>query len=243
MSIYPKKGTQVTLYARADVSYVSVPVTSGGCGTPHVRPVVNGAPAKLFALTCQGCENYLRADIARSGGNRKVRTINGDQGLALKERYLGLWGASPDTIPETPDDELKREHDEQAMVTKNAASQTETLAQIGAAVAGNAELMGKFIELQTLLAKQQGNQFTPIAPALVDQAELDRLPHHRLDEYSVGGMGSGLPEPMDTSTWQQRLCTECSTPILRAAGQRGALPQRCPDCKAKKAAARKKATV
>jgi hypothetical protein len=227
MSIYPKKGTQVTLYARADVSYVSVPVTSGGCGTPHVRPVVNGAPAKLFALTCQGCENYLRADIARSGGNRKVRTINGDQGLALKERYLGLWGASPDTIPETPDDELKREHDEQAMVTKNAASQTETLAQIGAAVAGNAELMGKFIELQTLLAKQNG------LPA-VEVAE------PRVWEYPVGGLPA---EPMDTSTWQQRLCTECSTPILRAAGQRGALPQRCPDCKAKKAAARKKATV
>jgi hypothetical protein len=233
----------VTLYARADVSYVSVPTASGGCGVPHTRPVVNGAPAKQFVLNCQGCENYLRADIARSGGNKKVRTINGDTGLALKERYLGLWGASPDTVPETPDDELKREHDEQAMVTKNAASQTETLAQIGAAVAGNAELMGKFIELQLALAKNQ-QPTVPIPAAPVDQAELGKLPDPRLWEYPVGGMGSGLPAPIpdvDTSTWQQRLCTDCSTPIIRKEGQRGALPQRCPDCKAKKAAARRKA--
>jgi len=214
----------VTLYARADVSYVSVPTASGGCGVPHTRPVVNGAPAKQFVLNCQGCENYLRADIARSGGNKKVRTINGDTGLALKDRYLGLWGASPDTVPETPDDELKREHDEQAMVTKNAASQTETLAQIGAAVAGNAELMGKFIELQLALAKNQ-----PAEPTQVVMT----MPSEPLEAGS-------LPD-VDTSTWQQRLCTDCSTPIIRKEGQRGALPQRCPDCKAKKATARRKA--
>src|SRR5580692_7303264 len=109
----------MTLGAREDVSYVLVPAGSGGCGEAHTRPVVSGAPSKTFRLDCQGCENFLRADIARSGGNKKVRTINGDTGLALKDRYLGLWGASPDTIPESPDAELRREHDEQANITRN----------------------------------------------------------------------------------------------------------------------------
>ena len=149
----------MTLYARADVDYVCVPVGSGGCGSGHSRPVINGVPQQ-FVLNCQGCENFLRADIARSGGSKKVRTINGDTGLALKERYLGLWGASPDTIPEAPDDELRREHDETAMITKNAASQTQTLQQIGTAVAGNAESMAKFIELQLAIAKNQAPLLT-----------------------------------------------------------------------------------
>jgi hypothetical protein len=200
----------MVLYARADVSYVCVPMTSGGCGQPHTRPVVNGAPAKQFKLECQGCENFLRADIARSGGNKKVRTINGDSGLALKERYLGLWGATPETTPEAPDEELKREYDEQASITKNAASQTETFAQIGQAIAGNTELMAKFMELTMSMNKGQPAPPEPAQPAV------------------------------DTSTWQQNQCLDCFAPIVRQEGQKGALPQRCPECKAKKAASRRK---
>jgi hypothetical protein len=197
----------MTLWARADVSYVHVPVASGGCGKPHSRPVHNGKPAAEFILNCQGCENFLRADIARSGGNKKVRTVNGDYGMKLADRYLGLWGATSDTIPETPDEELAREHNEQAMITKNAASQTQTLAQIGAAVAGNAELMAKFIELQTQLsdARQPLAQLAPIPPVPVDEPALTVADSHP--------------------------CKDCNLPIVRAEGQRGALPQRCPTCK------------
>lgn len=210
----------MTLWARADVSYVSVPASSGGCGQPHTRPVVNGAPAKDFPLNCQGCENYLRADIARSGGNKKVRTVNGDYGLPLKDRYLGLWGATKDTVPESPDDELSREHAEAANITKNAASQTETFAQIGEAVASNRELMAKFMELQMqMLGSQQ--------PVLAKTAD---TPVEVLQE-----------QPTTADTWNQHMCLDCQTPIVRSEGQKGALPQRCPDCKAAKAAARRKA--
>lgn len=214
----------MTLYARADVSYVSVPRESGGCGEPHSRPVINGVP-QPFVLTCQGCENFLRADIARSGGSKKMRTINGDSGLALKERYLGLWGASPDTIPEAPDEELRREHDETAMITKNAASQTQTLAQIGDAVRGNADLMAKFIELQIALAKNQ----QPAEPLPPIASETAGLQEPRMYEYPVGG---ALTASVATADW--RACQDCGADIARQPGQKGALPWRCPDCKAAK---------
>jgi hypothetical protein len=219
----------MVLYARADVTYVCVPAESGGCGTAHTRPVINGAPSREFRLVCTPCENYLRADIARSGGNKKVRTINGDSGLALKDRYLGLWGATPDTIPEAPDEELKREHDEQAMVTKNAASQTETLAQIGDAVKGNAALMEKFLDLQIALAKNNAPQ-GPFAPILPVPSPDGEMPEPRRWEYPVG---ANLDESVET-----RFCLDCNATIQRQSGQKGALPWRCPDCKAKKNAQR-----
>jgi hypothetical protein len=200
----------MTLWARADVSYVHV--GEGGCGSPHSRPVTNGKPAEHFVLNCQPCENVLRSDIARSGGNKKVRTVNGDYGMKLADRYLGLWGATKETIPETPDEELAREHDEQAMITKNAASQTQTLAQIGAAVAGNAELMAKFIELQTQLASQQH-------PVMV-------MPEQPITQGELPSAEAPAPG------WNQRTCVDCGQPIVRAEGQRGALPSRCPACKA-----------
>jgi hypothetical protein len=221
----------MTLYARADVSYVCVPAESGGCGTPHSRPVINGAPAPQFVLNCQACENFLRADIARSGGSKKVRTINGDSGLALKERYLGLWGSSPDTVPEAPDDELKREHDEQAMVTKNAASQTQTLAQIGDAVKGNAELMEKFIELQLALAKNEQSRQAEAQLAVPPlPAGEQKRAEPRMYEYQVGGVLAAE----NSYTAESRACQDCGTMIERQPGQKGALPWRCPDCKAAK---------
>jgi hypothetical protein len=218
----------MVLYARADVDYVFVPAGSGGCGLGHSRPVTSGVPATEFKLLCPGCEDFLRADIARSGGNKKMRTINGDYGLERKERYLGLWGATPDTIPETPDEELARTHNEQVMITKNAASQTETLAQIGAAVAGNAELMAKFIELQTTLARNQAVAAMPLDPILpvpASQSEPGEGPEPRRLEYRMGGFGN---VPADGHA-----CKDCGAPIVRADGQKGALPQRCPGCKTK----------
>ena len=69
----------MTVYARSDVAAVSISRDHGGCGESHSRPVVAGAPAKLWALTCPGgCENYLRSDP--------------------------LWSGTPHTVPETPDE-------------------------------------------------------------------------------------------------------------------------------------------
>jgi hypothetical protein len=137
----------MVLYARKDVSYVFVPVESGGCGSSHRRPVINGVPQE-FRLVCQGCENFLRQDIARTG-NKRIRTVNGDYGMKRAERYLGLWGASPDTIPESPDDELHREDVEQKTVTDNAATQTIAFSKIADALAGNTELIAKLAAMMS----------------------------------------------------------------------------------------------
>lgn len=73
----------MTVYARSDVSAVTISKDHGGCGQIHSRPVVEGAPAKLWALTCHaGCENFLRSDA--------------------------LWASTPQTIPETPDETAHR---------------------------------------------------------------------------------------------------------------------------------------
>lgn len=73
----------MTVYARSDVAAVSISPEHGGCGESHSRPVVEGAPVKLWALTCHGgCEDVLRND--------------------------SLWAGTPHTVPETPDEEAIR---------------------------------------------------------------------------------------------------------------------------------------
>lgn len=73
----------MTVYARSDVAAVSISPEHGGCGESHSRPVVEGAPVKLWALTCHGgCEDVLRND--------------------------SLWAGTAHTVPETPDEEAIR---------------------------------------------------------------------------------------------------------------------------------------
>lgn len=51
----------MTLYGQNNLASVIVPAEGfGGCGEPHSRPVVDGAPAKLWELSCDACENHLR---------------------------------------------------------------------------------------------------------------------------------------------------------------------------------------
>jgi len=97
----------VTLYARSDVASITVPVASGGCGHSHSRPVINGAPAKIFKLDCPDhCEPYLR-------GERKQKIlryqIDKTTGQAVRQERVAdadpMWSSTPDTIPLTPDEE------------------------------------------------------------------------------------------------------------------------------------------
>lgn len=69
----------MVLYARSDLAGVTVPVDAGGCGQFHRRPVRDGAPARLFAISCSPCESYLASDP--------------------------LWTAHRWEIPLTPDEE------------------------------------------------------------------------------------------------------------------------------------------
>ena len=75
----------MTLYPPSNWVESTVPVDLGGCGSPHRRPYVNGAPVHPYALECPLCEDYLRKN-------------NSDQ-----------FSATPSEIRETYDEKLARE--------------------------------------------------------------------------------------------------------------------------------------
>lgn len=95
----------MTVYARADLAHTLIPEAFGGCGERHFRPVVDGAPAKLWALDCQdGCENYLRHDP--------------------------LWSTTTTEVPETYDHRLAREQSEKSGKMDRERQLAEALVQL-----------------------------------------------------------------------------------------------------------------
>ena len=123
----------MTLYARADLAAIAIPVTSGGCGTSHSRPVVTGAPAKVWALDCTPCETYLRGDRRPQ---KLVYETDRKTGAVLRQARVAdsdpMWSSTLDTIPFTPDQEkthdLRIERGEQQL---RALESIATLAKAG----------------------------------------------------------------------------------------------------------------
>lgn len=112
----------MTVYARSDVSCVALSKAHGGCGEVHSRPVVEGAPVKLWSLTCHSCEDHLRADP--------------------------LWSSTISEIPETYDEKSKREDEERRGQREQAdatAHALERLAHLG----DLPTVLGKMVELMT----------------------------------------------------------------------------------------------
>lgn len=99
----------MSLYPRGDVMCVVVPVESGGCGRQggHSRPVIKGAPVKVWKLDCPDhCEPYLRGDRRQK---KLVYQIDKNTGQTLRQERVAdsdpMFGSTPDTIPLTPDEE------------------------------------------------------------------------------------------------------------------------------------------
>jgi len=112
----------MTIYAASDVVYVGISRDHGGCGDSHSRPVVKGAPAKLWALTCHnGCEDFLRHDA--------------------------LWSSTISEIPETHDEKIQREDQEkrgqreQGDATALALSELAKLGNLPEAISQLAKIM------------------------------------------------------------------------------------------------------
>lgn len=97
----------MTLYARSDLMSVSIPVTSGGCGDTHSRPVNNGAPARTWGLDCPDCEAHLRGDKKK----KIIHTIPGDKEKGIPARLTHVadadphWSNAPEGVPLTPDEQ------------------------------------------------------------------------------------------------------------------------------------------
>jgi hypothetical protein len=74
----------ITLYSRNDVQWENVGPAHSGCGVTHLRPRnSDGTPVKLWALTCEQCEDHLRTS--------------------------DRWASTISEIPETPDEIKVRE--------------------------------------------------------------------------------------------------------------------------------------
>lgn len=105
--LFPRKGKPVSLYARSDLMSVSVPVSSGGCGRTHSRPVAKGVSRRVWELNCPQCESYLRGD----NKPKVIRVTGGDKNKGIPSRMDHVadsdphWSSTPETIPPTPDEE------------------------------------------------------------------------------------------------------------------------------------------
>jgi len=93
----------MTVYARSDLAYVFVSEVHGGCGSGHSRPVEQGAPAKVWSVTCT-CEDHLRHDPH--------------------------WAVTASEIPETHDEAKSREDFERRGAKDKDAVLTLALARL-----------------------------------------------------------------------------------------------------------------
>lgn len=125
------------VYARSDIAAVSISPNHGGCGATHSRPVVGGAPARIWALTChEGCEDVLRSDT--------------------------LWSSTPATIPETPDEVAIREDAEKRGTVEQAQSTAAALQNL-AKLGDLPQVISQFMAF----AAGQGNALPQTQPSLL----------------------------------------------------------------------------
>jgi hypothetical protein len=112
----------MTIYARSDLAAVAVSADHGGCGVVHSRPVVGGAPAKIWALDCHACEDFLRSD--------------------------SLWSPQATTIPETLDEENTRKDVEKRGAVEQAQGVADALGQL-AKLGDLPAILGQFMQYMT----------------------------------------------------------------------------------------------
>lgn len=100
-------------FARSDLAYVFISQAHGGCGQPHSRPVVQGAPANVWEVTCPQCSDHLRndalwsdtiSDIPETHDEQKAREDFEKRGAKDKDAILTLAlaklaGVDPDLLP------------------------------------------------------------------------------------------------------------------------------------------------
>jgi len=211
----------MAVYARSDVASVAIPVSDGGCGDIHFRPVVQGAPAKVWKLTCGPCETYLKRDITAS-------TIEWTDKEHVKHIYnTSTWGDDPTRIPLTPDEERvsnsmeKQGKAAMASVFEGMAKGFITEQQRATAADTEASI---YAQAQTQAAKEIEDLKAQIAA--LQEAFGTSQPLRREKKGTI------VPESPNLPTGLKGICPECGGP-LRKPGQRGATPKVCTSCRAK----------
>jgi hypothetical protein len=112
----------MTVYSRSDQVSVNVGPAHGGCGTPHFRPVVDGEPVRIWALTCDQCEDFLRSDPHPPGS-----PPCSPSGICAHRH----WSSTAIEIPETYDEKVARERNEKTGKMDMDRQMAEALISLG----------------------------------------------------------------------------------------------------------------
>jgi hypothetical protein len=228
------------VFARRDVCSIAIPVTSGGCGVQHSRPVVQGSPVEIWKLDCPACTPVLIKEI--ESATWEWRDKEGKQHRINNS----TWGDTEFRIPQTPDEasvasDMEREANRFMASTMQGVA-AHTMHQFQQQRASEVEdsikaddfrkmqeeataLKQQLAEMQELINSQRlGGPFAPIQPVPVDEHPAER-PEPRPFPHPVGG---SLVLPPSSP------CPGCGKPVERKSLK--GRPPKCSDCKAKAAA-------
>lgn len=186
----------MTLYARSDLCYVAVSADHGGCGEGHARPVIAGAPAKIWGLECPACEDHLRSDK--------------------------LWSPLVTTIPETTDEKNAREDVEKRGSVEQAQSVATALNQL-AKLGDLPAVLGQFMQFMTTGAIAPAAPAAPLVadivatpePAVVPQIEAAPVPDVPHMETSDASAQAPDLDAMTTNDLRE-LAKQYGVPITRS---------------------------
>jgi hypothetical protein len=225
----------MSVYARSDVMSVAIPASDGGCGGQHSRPVVQGAPAKMWKLTCGPCETAIKRDIRAS-------TVEWtDKDHVKHEHNTSTWGDDPTRVPLTPDEERVSQSMEkegkasmaqafqgmaQALISeqrKASAADVDdaVLAQARVQAADRVALLeAELQQLRDMISAKQAPVAVPVFTGLSSGKTASKRPV----------VSESLTDPVKTAPDGNLACPGCGG-TLRKPGARGPAPKLCADCK------------
>lgn len=196
----------MVVFARSDLSAVAISADGGGCGQVHSRPVVDGAPTKIWALACPMCE----------------LTLHGDP----------LWATHFDLIPRTADEEraAKKLAEEGTGTMKQVAealalNAAKILNEHQEAEAGKAAIM----------AKHAAAAEAEIRAAEAERAHVEQEARlreaSRVADAAVHEQPAQVADFVDVEIHPDRTCRRCKGTLTRKAGASGRWPVECLSCR------------
>jgi hypothetical protein len=197
----------MSVFARSDVVYVAIPVENGGCGAGHGRPVLDGAPAKLWRVDCPHCEAHLRHDP--------------------------LWAQSSLEIPLTPDEQRiakqMEEKGNQVMSEVSAALAKGSLEAMRASQEGELNAAQAKAERDELHFKYQ--------QAMAELERLSALVEHREEPRPMPEYTAPEPPPIPEPELEPAAAVPEPAPqpvpepvTVTPSGKRSRAKDRCPSC-------------